>query len=111
MSIFETLVGPTARESDPPTSHDAADHHDGLSAQRRMVLAALADKGHATAYELLCHLATYRPIVPQQSVIARRLTDLHELGLVEDTGTTRPGSSKRRLIVWRITNDGREALA
>lgn len=54
----------------------------------------------------------HRPAhVPQQSVVARRLTDLARAGLVEDTLTSRPGTSGRLLTVWTITDEGRRRVA
>ena len=48
--------------------------------------------------------------VIQQNVIAKRCTELRELGLIADSGHTRPGSSGRRLICWSVTDAGRVAL-
>lgn len=45
------------------------------------------------------------------NVVARRLTDLHRLGLIAPTGDTLPGSTGRQLTCWRVTDAGREALA
>lgn len=38
----------------------------------------------------------------------RRITDLKDLGLVRDTGTTRPGKYNNEQIVWKITDLGEE---
>lgn len=100
------FTGPRVRDTDPDTSQAAADSMTGaaLTAQASTVLATLADLDRrrgvgATAYELHVELdGRY-----QQSVIARRLTDLRDAGLVVDTGRRRPGSSNRQLIVWTST--------
>lgn len=90
-----------ARRDDPPTSHAAARSMkpDVLSKQRTAVLNVVKAYPHgATAYDVHGSLGI------QQSVAARRLTDLHELGLIFDTGRTRPGSTNRELIVWEPTD-------
>ncbi len=83
-----------ARRTDPRTSKAAAasmsEHV--LGKQRSEVLAVVNayPKSHgATAFEV-ASCTGY-----QQSVCARRLTDLCELGLVLDSGKTRAGSSNR----------------
>ncbi len=90
------------RTSDPRTSHAAARSMkpDVLGKQRSealRVIKAYADTVHdgATAWDVA------RSTGYQQSVCARRCSDLHELGLIEDSGYTRAGSSNRQMIVWR----------
>lgn len=106
-TLFDAPLPDPVRPGDPDTSHDAAASiTDGLSAQRRSVFDAVCDverhnrhRVGATAYEVQAVLA-YTGHAPQQSVIARRLTDLRDLGLVADSGVRRPGSSGRQLICW-----------
>lgn len=110
-------IGPLVRATDPETSHAAAESIvPALGAQRRQVLWALVEcERHggmtgATAAEIVMRLA-YTGAAPQQSVVARRLTDLRDLGLVVDSGETRPGTSARQLIAWASTEAGRSAVA
>lgn len=107
------------RASDPPTSKAAAESLPApvLSVQRHAVLAAVEaierfnpHKVGATAYEVMARMA-FTGHGPAQNIVARRLTDLRELGFVEDSGVTRPGGSNRPLVAWRITATGIEALA
>lgn len=106
-TLFDAPLPDPVRPGDPDTSHAAAASiADGLSAQRRSVYDALRDverhnphRAGGTAYEIQLRLA-YTGHAPQQSVIARRLTDLRDLGFVVDTGQRRPGSSGRQLICW-----------
>jgi hypothetical protein len=106
-----------ARRSDPITSHIAAESMTpaALSKQRSLVLWAIVQlERHggdgATTVDICVRLAYENNTVPQQSVVARRCTDLRDLGLIEDSGVTRIGTSKRPLIVWKSTAAGREAV-
>lgn len=108
-TLFDAALPDPVRPGDPDTSHAAAASiADGLSAQRRAVFDAVAEverrnrhRVGATAYEVQALLA-YSGHAPQQSVIARRLSDLRDLGLVVDSGVRRPGSSGRLLICWQV---------
>lgn len=106
-----------SRRSDPRTSVDAGRSLEGqpLRDQQALVLGAVVQMGDATAFELWEHLyarfiAGY-PRSPKENVIARRLTELRELGMVRLTGETRPGSSHRKQQVWAVTEAGRQATA
>lgn len=110
-TLFDAPLPDPVRPGDPDTSHAAAASiADGLSAQRRSVFDAVAavertnpHRVGATAYEVQALLA-YSGHAPQQSVIARRLSDLRDLGLVVDSGVRRPGSSGRQLICWKAVD-------
>lgn len=121
MDLFSSMPAwtvPMARGTDPPTSHAAAASMtpEALGAQLRSVLWALDHHSNhgtrpgGTAHEVVMVLAYGSVPAPQQSVVARRLTDLRERGLIRDTGTTRPGASNRELTVWELTDQGRKAL-
>lgn len=96
-----------SRGTDPQTSVDAGRSMSGriLRDQQALVLRAVEWLEYATAWEVHCHLG-YRV---QQNVCAKRLGELHELGLVRREGT-RPGSSGRSLTIWAVTDAGRAAL-
>lgn len=106
------------RRTDPDTSKAAAESLDPatLSEQRRRVLWAISVVEHyghkrgATACEIVMRLS-YTGNAPQQSVVARRCTDLCEFGYIEDSGDRRNGNSNTPLIVWRLTEAGRKATA
>jgi hypothetical protein len=109
-----TFPEPGARSTDPGTSHAAArSMRDAVTGQRRLVLRAVAWAGAdgATAWDIVTDLMRRGLPMIQQSVVARRLTDLHAAGLIEDSGDTRKGSSSRQLIVWRVTHAGKGAVA
>lgn len=94
---------PNVRTSDPHTSRDAAASLDPatLGRQQAAVIASLAARREATCEEIAGDVGNY----PNR--VARRITDLHDLGLVADTGSTRAASSGRQQIVWHLTDAGR----
>lgn len=100
--------GPRSRATDTHTARAAADSMTpaALNRQCRAVLDVVADLGNygATAFDVYVNTDI------QQSVASRRLTDLRRNGLVRDSGTTRSGSSGRQLTIYKITDEGREAL-
>lgn len=102
----EPLWAPIARNSDPTTSHAAAEHA-ALKAgtNRAIALRALAEAGSQglTDFELA------RVTSIQQTSIGKRRGELARIGLVESAGITRPSPSGSPAIVWRITAKGREA--
>lgn len=95
------------RKRDRQTSVDAARSMlgDHLTNQQDLVLTRLSWKVDANAYELACELGY------QQSVVARRLTDLWELGLADRNGIKRQGGTGRFGDCWQITEAGRKWLA
>lgn len=112
-----TLFDAAVRATDPDTSHQAAASMAGapVSGQRLRVLTAIDEferrnphRNGATAADVVMVMA-YSGHAPQQSVVARRCTDLRELGLITEAGT-RPGTTGRQLTVWRLTEAGAEIL-
>lgn len=97
---------PAARNSDPPTSHQAAARHPALRRlDRRRVLMAhhLIPEG-MTDHELAANLGGL------QTSLGKRRGELRDLGLIENSGTTRPAPSGSPAIVWKITAAGMEAV-
>lgn len=98
-----------ARPTDPDTSHTAAASITGppLAAQQALVLETvhrfhrMHSRG-ATAWEVVTLVDPRHQL--QQSVAARRLTDLARAGLVADSGERRAGRTGRPLIVWIPTH-------
>lgn len=92
-----------ARATDPATSHTAAALIEpALRPEQARCMDLLRAMGQATAHEIT--LALYRQDIDRdQNCVAKRLSELRDLGLIEDTGMTRPGRSRRPLIVWRPT--------
>lgn len=94
------------RKRDRQSAVDAArSMGDYLTGQQTLVLRRLSWQHDANAYELAGALGL------QQSVVARRLTDLHKMGLAERNGVKRPGSSGRLGDCWRCTRRGLDWLA
>lgn len=106
-------AGRLFRVDDPDTSRDAAESvRPHLSELQAEVLAVIA-RWHrgATSFDVRRELQDRRPNFERNS-IARRITTLVELGLVEDSGDRRcptgvPGAMSR---VYRVTDAGREAV-
>ena len=89
-----------ARTSDPETSHAAIPVRPGT--QLAIVVAILAEHGQATAAQICSRMPRGRNgNRPQQSVIARRLTDLGEMGYAAPTLFTHDGCR-----VWTLTDQG-----
>lgn len=93
---------PTARATDPITSHQAADDAKrNVKATRKQVLLAHASHPSGlTDYELADIVGL------QQNSAGKRRGDLRDVGYVEQTGDRRPAPSGSSCIVWRITRDG-----
>ena len=93
-----------ARSTDPVTSHDAA--------------ARLSDKATMMRRLLRAHYA--RPLTAEEASDLcgydaadgawKRVSDLANAGLIEDTGQRRTARSGREQVVRAITEAGREAL-
>lgn len=102
----EPLWVPTARKTDPDTSHEAA-RYAALNAAtlRAMALRELVAAGDAglTDFELAARCRS------QQTSVGKRRGELRDSGLVEDSGERRPSPSGAAAIVWRATEQGRRA--
>lgn len=93
-----------ARHHDPRTSHEAAAQlSDKQTMMRRLLWAFLAQPLTAEQAADACGYGA-------ESGAWKRVSDLANRGLIEDTDATRLGRSGRSQIVWRITNNGRNAL-
>lgn len=95
----------TARTTDPATSHLAGQHRPTRITDRDRALAALQKAGDhgATDHELADRIGR------SQTSAGKRRLELQRLGLVEDSGRTRPSPWGSPCIVWRITEDGLRA--
>lgn len=103
---FGSGYGPGARHSDPTTTHLAMEAvRAQLPTQRALVLAHV--EHHARDGVTAAEVAT--DLGRQQSVMSKRLSELHHAGLVCTVGT-RVGPSGRQLTVYTTTNAGLEAL-
>lgn len=110
-----------SRQTDPVTSRGAGRSMSGevLKDQQALVLGAIATLARwgrtCTAWELWCYFETNFVTVsgeaplrtPKENVISKRLGELRELGMVRETGETRPGSSHRHQMVFTLTDAGR----
>jgi len=118
-SAYEIRTGysivPRARQSDPHTSHEAAQQNLSAAAHHVAVLLALKLFGASTAAEITARLsADVGGIsVGFDSVeVTRRLSDLHKAGKIKrrEVGTykgraiyhTRKGPSGRAMAVWYL---------
>ena len=88
------LFNARARTTDPDTSHDAADlmnRTGATSRHARFIVTALTRYGPLTGKEIADQTTL------TQIQIMRRMSELRDAGLVEDTGDRR-----ERQIVWRL---------
>ena len=94
----EPLWVPTARQTDPATSHVAAEYaavNAGTCRARALEALRAAGERGLTDFELAAktHL--------QQTSVGVRRKELVRAGLVEHSGVTRPAPSGAAAIVWR----------
>jgi len=90
------MFPPRSRNSDPDTSHEAAESMVGYAhAQQRRILIFLREHGPQTADYLDVALAM------RDTSAGRRLPELKEMGLVEMTTMKALTRSGRRAHVWR----------
>jgi len=110
-----------ARNTDPETSHEAADSIADLTARQREVLYVMSKyRVGKVADHVLVEDHVLRTEQSPQSIRSRRaelvkagLVDRAELvkaGLVEHTGDYVKTVSGRRARVWAVTDKGREML-
>lgn len=91
----------SVRFTDPDTSHEAAAMiAPVLRPEQARVFGLL--RSALTAYEIATNLR-WQGFPRDQSCVAKRLSELRDLGLVYDTGQRRPGRTGRPLIVWART--------
>lgn len=103
--MSENLFSWGARQTDPDTSHTAAEAHPVLRAHdRRMTLMA-----HAKHPNGLTDFELGDLIDRQQTSAGKRRGELRDAGLIEATDTRRPAPSGSPAIVWRITPAGKMA--
>jgi predicted deacylase len=94
---------PTARATDPTTSHDAATR----ATTRQASDCALVLDVHRqhpeglTDFELAAHTGR------QQTSLGVRRNELRKAGLIRDSGHKRPSPSGTLAIVWTLTDQGR----
>jgi hypothetical protein len=93
---------PGARNTDPDTSHAAAERTPSIRRRDRRLV--LCEHGRCpnglTDFELAEHLNR------QQTSVGKGRGELRDLGLIYDTGLRRPAPSGAGAIVWALTDDG-----
>lgn len=96
---------PTARRTDPETSHRAADRMKPLAGADRItvLIAHFSHCGGLTDFELASFLGR------QQTSVGKRRGELRDVGYIEATEIKRPAPSGSGAIVWRITERGKRA--
>lgn len=104
-TLFDDVSSPGARPTDPATSKAAASLD--RSTLRERVLAALVahrdwDSGGGLTDDELARL------MPDEHAgsVAKRRTDLRDLGLVTESSRTRTTRAGCDAIVWAVTGDG-----
>lgn len=111
LTLFDDLAdgyGPGVRRTDPTTAHMALDSVQAhLPDQRSRVLVEVGRAGvlGATSYDVAVALGN------QQSVMSKRLSELHDHLLVDKAPYTRTGVTGRQLTVYLINDRGRQLLA
>ena len=94
-----------ARNSDPNTSHMAADDiQPHVTNLQHMVLSALQDNGAMTTEQVAEYLGIN--IVS----ISPRFRPMAIRGVISDTGERRQNKSGRSAIVWRAVNNGAQGV-
>jgi hypothetical protein len=103
---------PSARNTDPATSHEAAASVTDLRRSQNDVLRALeacVDEKGATDTELVSTyvaMAKYKMVRSQsESGIRTRRKELVTLGKVADSGYTETLPSGRKSIIWKLTDE------
>ena len=94
------------------TSHDAHGRqtYSVADAGRRLVLAALADYGPMTDFDLAARLTRHLGRTVKQVSCGKRRGELRDMGLVVDTGRRGRSDTDSPCIVWALTPAGeREA--
>jgi len=88
-----------ARNTDPPTSHNAKTHGFALDREKVFDVHYRHPDG-LTDFELAAIMGK------QQTSVGKRRLELCHIGFVEDAGFTRPAPSGASAIVWSITGLG-----
>lgn len=99
------LGGPSphnVRRDDPEEAQQAASNTFGRSKNRVRVYAALQALREGTAEEIAAKAIEMFPGVYPPYSLARRVTDLHERGLIEKTGERRTTQAGGSADVWRL---------
>jgi hypothetical protein len=90
---------PRARNTDPGTSHEAADSVRNIRETQQKILSALRQSGPMTDEQIFDVLTDKQKLSP--SGARTRRCELVRLNLVEDSGERLLTKSNRRTIVWR----------
>ena len=92
---------PNVRNTDPETSYQAGIESLGRISMRSTMHRHLCTWGPKTASEMRDVLRKFPQWAEvETNSVARRMTDLSQMGLVRDTGDRRPGPTGRKQIVW-----------
>jgi len=98
---------PRARNTDPETSHEAADSVKMRRNQKAVLQVFKDDPSGFTDWELVRVYPEYKELpVQSESGLRTRRKELVEQGLVIDTGRKQRLPSGRRAIIWCIADEG-----
>ena len=103
LAQLDMFAAPTARRSDPGTSHEAAESAKELAARHHRIILAALSRGPAGKDRI----AALTNLSGTQ--VARRTCELHRAGKIEPTGRTVTSTAGRQEREWRI-DVGRQAL-
>ena len=104
LELFDLLPKTHARSGDPATSHAAARQLSDKTTMMRRLLVAFGSRA-MTAEE-----AADACSFTAEEGAWKRVSDLANLGLIEDTGQTRQSRAGRAQVVRRITQEGWQVL-
>ena len=104
----DSATVPTARRTDPATSHEAAASItvQRMRADHHLVLAALHDHGPMTDFALASRVSSALGRIVKQTSIGVRRKELVTLGLVRNSGRRAPSDTGKASIVWTLTAAG-----
>lgn len=88
---------PRARLTDPNTSHEAAEQASSLASQHYDQILACLQRFGALGKDGIANLSGL-----EGNQVARRMSELHRLGLVELTGRTTKSKSGRSEREWQF---------
>lgn len=94
-----------ARNSDPATSHAAAERVRDLNATQRLVLRVLADIGPSTDERLAAYWREHEITSISPSGLRTRRSELVDTGHVVDTGQLQLTDAGHSSIVWAVADE------
>jgi len=101
MTLFDS---PTARPTDPATSHEAASSVRNVRESQQLILWYLVNIGPKTDEDIYEYAMVQKAMSP--SGARTRRSELVRQGLVVDSGERRKTKAGRQTIVWKAVSNG-----